>query len=204
MNVWSRLGLSVAIASVFCIVIMEVFQDKTYYQIFKWYACGSFAVGGLLLVLLAFGLRARVKRHAPISIGPVATPEPTEAAPELCVASHFTFWGPILLVFGAIVFFIPYKEKAKEPVAARETPAAPAPPPSVKEPPPPPATFPEIKIQGLVYRPPKSAVIINNKSYFVGDNYQDAEIVAIEATNITLQVNGQRKVVAYEDARLRK
>lgn len=211
MNIWSRLGLSVAAAAVFCIAVMELFQDKTYYQLLKWYAAATFGVVGLALAFAGWRLWVRGKRlvgDVPKSSSEYDDADSAPLPPPLRLASHLAFWGPMLIIFGAIVFFIPYKDKAVQPVAARivaqekpePKPPPPEPPPVQEVVVPKPLTFPELKIQGMVYRPPNSAIIINGKSFFVGDAIEDAEIVAIESNTVTLELNGQRKIVMLDKA----
>ena len=211
MNIWSRLGLSVAAAAVFCIVVMELFQDKTYYQLLKWYAAATFGVLGLVIAFTGWRIW-RQNRHL-LSIGTPASSEYGDEGesvvlpPPLRLASHLLFWGPILLVYGTIVFFIPYKDKDAQPVVARAVPVEKPKPPEPQPPPPPkevevpkPITFPELKIQGMVFRPPNSAIIINGKSFFVGDAIESAEIVAIDSNTVTLELSGQRKIVMIDKA----
>jgi hypothetical protein len=210
MNIWSRLGLSVAAAAIFCIAVMELFQDKTYYQLLKWYAAAILGVVGLATAFTGWRLWVRGRRlvGAPVQTSSeYADGESGPLPPELRLASHLAFWGPILVIYGAIIFFIPYKDKTAQPVAARvATPEKPAekpvePPSPIKEVVvPKPLTFPDLKIQGMVFRPPNSAIIINGKSFFVGDAIENAEIVAIDSNTVTLELNGQRKIVMIDKA----
>jgi hypothetical protein len=117
------------------------------------------------------------------------------------------YWGTILTVFGIITIFI-VPQYSLNRVVARSVvqPALPAtnpPPPAVISNPPPILTntvaktpeFPNVTIQGVIYRPPNTCVIIRGKPFFVGDFIEEAKIVEIERDSVTLQLNAQRKVL---------
>lgn len=199
MNIWPRLGLSVAAAAIFCIIVTEFIRDKAYYESFKWYVCAFFGLVGIVL----FGLGLYINRHNRLAHASASAnksdfgKEPSPAPYEQSIFADLAFWGPILTAFGVIILFIPYKAK-EEPVAARVAPAPVKPP----EPPPAPAPapsqpqaalFPAVKLNGIIYRPPNSAAVINGKSFFVGDYLDNARVVEITEKKITLEVNGQRQ-----------
>jgi hypothetical protein len=54
---------------------------------------------------------------------------------------------------------------------------------------------PDFRLNGIIYSSVPSA-IVNGRMVKVGDQVNGATVVAIEQTNVTLQVNGQRKTYA--------
>jgi hypothetical protein len=202
MNIWSRLGLTVAIAAVFCIVLTEGIQERTQYQTFRWYAFGVLAVAGAAMIIVTFTLYRRQKRLIAIS-----RDAENSSSSLSTLMSQFRFWGPTLVAFATIILFLPYKEKevaAAEPVPRpRATSSVPVtvsiPPPSenAKPLPTPPTnapSFPELKINGFIYRPPSNAIVVGGKSYFVGDGIGSARVFSISADAVVLEQGGYFKV----------
>src|SRR6185369_776306 len=65
MNVWPRIGMSIAIVAAFCIAIMETIQTTLFYQNYKWYLCGALTAAGIIFLLIGFSLnrgRARLAK----------------------------------------------------------------------------------------------------------------------------------------------
>ena len=58
-----------------------------------------------------------------------------------------------------------------------------------------PATFPPLKIQGIIYRDTKPFVIINGESYTIGDQLGQVQVRAIERTSCMLELEGEFKVL---------
>ena len=56
-------------------------------------------------------------------------------------------------------------------------------------------SFPAMKLQGIFYRPSNPSVMINNKTLFVGETIGDAKVVAIDRTSVTVECNGQTRVL---------
>jgi len=208
--------MSVTLVATFCILMMEVFQDKEYYETYKWYFCGSLIGSGILFWLTGHFLRSKKKpgeeENSSASTlklhGEAADSEDSE--PEQNDGPFFLFslqyWGPMLATFGAIVIFIVPLSSAKK-VAARSTNAVPQvkavmpPPPTNAKPvlaPIQPPKFPDVKVQGIIYRVGNPSVVLNGKGFFVGDRVGDAEIVAIERQSMTLEIGGQRKNYVLE------
>lgn len=209
MNIWSRLGISVAAAAIFCIVVTELIRDKAYYETFKWHACAFLGFAGIVLFGLGLFInkRARLAHAAATSRNNLDNLETSDAPHEQPLFADLAFWGPILVSFGIIILFIPYKAK-EVPVAARVAPAAvkPPEPAPTPEPPPPPPTpgehkpvvFPPVKLNGIIYRPPNSAAVINGKSFFVGDYLDNARVVEINEKKVVLELNSHRQTFLVE------
>jgi hypothetical protein len=196
-NLWGRLGISVAIVAMFSIVMTEVLQDKAFYQSYRWAICAVFlAMGAFLLVVGRFvNTRIRESRRDEDGESP--------KGPFLLV--NLEYWGVILSIFGVIVIFIvPYKKVEARAVAAR-TNARPrtnapvakkivvAPTNEPAPPPPKPVKFPPLKLQGIVYKQERASALLNGRTYFIGDYIGEAKVVAIGPTNAVLEIEGQQR-----------
>lgn len=196
MNIWSRLGISVALVAVFCIAAAELLQPSLFYQHHKWPLCIGLVVLGALLLVAGTCLNRRIHARYLQTQAALAEQdrdtEPKQWEPFLLF--NLAYWGVIIAIFGCIiVFLVPtHNKRQKAPVVAR----APAPsPPKPKPPPPPPpktivvATNPPLQIprfhlQGVTIREPASA-LINGRTYFLGEEVNQAIVIFID-TNVVL------------------
>jgi hypothetical protein len=208
MNIWSRLGISVAIVATFCIIMTEVFQSKSFYETYKWYICAGFLAMGCIIWIGGRLLNARTAAKAKQPDVPAEGEEtenetnPGNAPPMLL---NLCYWGPMVFVFGIIIIFIvPYKEQPSQTAVVRTNNvkrAAPAPtnvpPTEVKLQPkaPTPKVSPLLRLQGIVYRLPDPSVLINGRTYFVGDQIEEAKLVAIQENSATLAWDGRFQVL---------
>jgi hypothetical protein len=62
--------------------------------------------------------------------------------------------------------------------------------------PPPQATFPSLNLQGILYHPSKPSALINGQTLYVDETIEGAHVVSIERQCVTVDFNGQRKVLA--------
>ncbi|MCL5098775.1 MAG: hypothetical protein M1608_14840 [Candidatus Omnitrophica bacterium] len=60
---------------------------------------------------------------------------------------------------------------------------------------PPPPVFPALKLEGIAFRPTKSSAIINGQILYVGDAWHGVRVVAIDRQTVTVDLDGQRKVL---------
>jgi hypothetical protein len=202
MNIWGRLGISVAIVAMFCILMMEVLQDQTFYQVYRWAICAVLLAMGVLLLLVGGFVNAKIResrRDDPD--GP--------SGPFLLV--NLQYWGLMLTIFGVIVVcIVPYKKvEAKESKAAAAKPKIAkkvATPMVTNEPPKPPlmpapkpVVFPELKLQGIVIRETNSSALINGRTYFAGNYIRDVKLISINETSAVVEVSGQQKRLQLED-----
>jgi hypothetical protein len=56
-------------------------------------------------------------------------------------------------------------------------------------------TFPELKLQGVFYRPSNPSAFINGKSVYRGDKIDNARVISIAKDSVTVECNGERKVL---------
>jgi hypothetical protein len=59
-------------------------------------------------------------------------------------------------------------------------------------------SFPSVRLQGIFYRSKNPSVMINSKSALVGDKIAGAKVVAITRDSVTLDWNGETKVLTLE------
>ena len=55
--------------------------------------------------------------------------------------------------------------------------------------------FPLLKVQGIFFRTKNPAAVINAKTVFIGDQVSNAKVVAITTDSVTVEFNGNRKVL---------
>ena len=58
--------------------------------------------------------------------------------------------------------------------------------------------FPALKLQGIFYRASDPSVLINGRTLLIGDSVEQAKILKIERESVTLEWNGQTKVLSLE------
>lgn len=121
---------------------------------------------------------AKVQPPAPVlpPVAPAATPPPPAAvkAPE-----------PPVVEVKPIVSPEPVQVATNEPISP------PTPEPVVPAVP----QFPILKLQGIFYNAAKPAVVINGKTYGVGGVVSGARITAIETDKVTVEWNGETRVI---------
>ena len=203
MSLWHRLGVSAALVTTFYATITKAFRDKAYYENYRWHICV-----GLIGVGIALWLVGRISngRHP----SPAADSEDADNPEDIAESSEPFFlanpgyWGVMLVVFGLIVTIIgPTRSAGPQPVAARTNsiPAATKVPINISPQIPAQsraqsstnqsARFPTFKLQGVVYRQPNPSVLINGKTFFVGESVEGAKIMAIDPHSATFEWEGQ-------------
>lgn len=149
-----------------------------------------------------------------------ATPAPTKE--PLRVATHtpaprwplFVIPPLVAVVFATGTFMVLRGWKSQRPVSAREaaietapaenlspSPVTVAPVATTPVPAPTntaaaaPATFPTLKLQGVIWSPRRPSAVINGKSLFVGEKVERAVVTAIEQDSVKVTWNGQERVL---------
>lgn len=56
-------------------------------------------------------------------------------------------------------------------------------------------TFPNLKVQGIVWQPSRPSVVINGKSLFIGEKIEKAKVIAIDQETVTVIWNGEQRVL---------
>ncbi len=163
----------------------------------RWVYAG---VAAIILGLLALWLQSQpeepVRALAPDPIpdraarvvAPAPAPEPAPAAvPEATPAMADP---EETLATVAALFLSPAPSLAEpEPVVPTAPQAATQAPPSPEK------AQPEFRLNGIIYAVGRPAAIVNRQTVCVGDWVSGATVVAIDRTQVTLQINGQRKTL---------
>jgi hypothetical protein len=61
-----------------------------------------------------------------------------------------------------------------------------------------PRPFPELKLQGIYYRLRDPSVMINGQTLEIGDLVENARVIRIERKEVTLELDGQQKVLRLQ------
>jgi hypothetical protein len=191
MNVWPRIGMSIAIVAAFCIAIMETIQTTLFYQNYKWHFCGALTAIAIIFLLIGFPLnrgRARLAKAKGMEY------EGTFFLTDL------VFWGMVIAFCALNVFLImpTYRPVlVQTPVLKTNSPPNTSSiPVVVKAPEPAPIrAFPPLLLQGVTFQERASSVLINGKTFFLGDRVQGAKLVKITSNSATLELGGQFKTL---------
>lgn len=70
-----------------------------------------------------------------------------------------------------------------------------APPTNAAVPPSPPSPFADLKLQSIIFREQKPAVVVNGEMLFVGDTIRGARVLKIELQSATVERNGETHVL---------
>jgi hypothetical protein len=194
MNIWTRLGISVALAALFYIAVAEMLQDKHVYEVHKWRFCIGFVVAGIALFFVGSWLNRRTR--ARYQAGQATLPEqerdydPAQGEPFMLF--NLAYWGVMFVIFsGIIVVVVPTpraEEKPKAEVAVRST----------NKPvqfPAPPTNPPALKLQGVTIRDATRSALINGRTYFIGNMVGEAKVIAIETNHAILDWRGTQLVL---------
>ncbi len=204
MNIWSILGISVAVVAAFCITVLEAFQDKRYYEDYKWHACALLLIAGFVTLVLGFRRRPRSKTNEDED-SPAGNPDDEELEELSFNLTTGTYWGAMLIALGICLICIVPRFSASKAVEAPvkvvqktneiTNAIAVAPPVTITNPAPPGLTFPDVQLQGIIFNPTNPLVIIQGKTFGTGEYVEDARISAITQSNITLEILGHRRVI---------
>ncbi len=207
MNIWGRLGISVAIVAIFCIVMNEFFQSTAYYEAHRWDTCAVFLGVGLFGWMWGRVLNIRWRKVQEVSAREAqAEDESTQAviANGPFILFNVAYWGVMLIFLGiTIIFLTPRPREGAKPAVVHAAVVKPKPHPQTNAAALPPAPiaentnhFPEIKLQGVSYRKANPSALINGKTFFAGDHIGKAKIIVIDPYSVTLEVDGEFRVFA--------
>src|ERR1051326_6514586 len=99
MNIWSRLGISVALAAIFFIAATELLQSRAYYEVYRGHICLGLGVGGTFLWLFGVLLRSRPAVKMPIEVEHDTKFSHDEEPAEDDQVFFFSprYWAPLLM-----------------------------------------------------------------------------------------------------------
>jgi hypothetical protein len=204
MNLWGRLGISVAFAALFSIVMTEALQTTAYYGSFKWHLCIGFFGSGVALYSIGYFVnnRWRARQLAKRNLEQQERQENEEAVENPFLLVNLAYWGVMLMVFAAITAFIIPKPRIVQ-AAATAAPVktnSPAPPKTsvaVVPAAPNPRPFPKLNLQGVTFTKQNPSVLINGKTLRVGDHILDAIVTEISPDSATVEFDGQSKALLF-------
>ena len=107
----------------------------------------------------------------------------------------------MLVVFGSIIVFIvplasASKVEARVASARTNAPAPVAAAPATNEAAP--VKFPDIRVQGIIFRNTNPSAIVDGKAVFVGDYIEGALVAEIDRTSLTLSIGAERQIYGLE------
>lgn len=194
--IWTILGCSIAVVAIFCVAVAEFLVGTPFFEARRPFFAMGLAICG---AVLWFWGRRRTEKKAS------ENPE-DEADTHAFVLADLRYWGPMLVILGLITLFIQTLHQ-KEPVTvqARVAPAQVTPPPPPPEPASPapepkraPATFPVVKLQGVIFKAENSTAIINGQSFAIGDRIGDAVLKEINRDGVILKIDEQVKSILLD------
>lgn len=175
----------------FFIAISEGLRDRAFYALHRWAICIVLFVMGVFLLAVGRFVNAGIRESRR------GDPE-APAGPFLLV--NLEYWGLMMTIFAVIVAIIiptwrgeavAREGRSGQPktnvVKKVETPLTN-----------PPVVFPELKLQGLVFREGNPSALINGRTYFVGNSIGDAKLISVTESNVTLELQGQQRRLALE------
>ena len=186
------LVVSLAVAALFGLGMAQLVVGHPFFEPHRRHL--AIALGGLGLVAWLIGWFL-VRKHAD-----------DESSDERRVnwLCDFRYWGPMLSVLGGVTLCIQTLpddvafvrrllglDSGKKAVAVAR--AAPPPVPQA------PVIFPSVKIQGIVIRDARSAVIVKGRTYLVGDQIDGATIKEITRETVTLEKSSEVKIISLAE-----
>jgi hypothetical protein len=184
--IWTVLGISVAIIAVFCVSLAETVVGHPIFENHRLHIAVALALPGAVLAVLAWIVSVRRKA---MDFDDTKT----------FILFDLRFWGPMLIVFGAITVFIRPLKEMKAEIASIPVNAAPKPvlvetqavSATAKRP----VIFPKVRIQGIFFQASRAAAILNGESYAVGDWVGKARVKAIDRNGVLLEIAGETKLL---------
>ncbi len=193
MNFRMALGFTVAVVAVFCVIVMALVRDTAIYEAYHRVVGLAMAAQGAVLFLIG------VWRHRYSGRSPLPPPSVKEAGegggPREGSLLNLRYFGFITLLLGLVTVFILPRQQ-RQVVRAAEPPAGPAAtvPEHAKV-----VEFPTVRVQGIFYRPDRPSVLINSRTFFVGDWLdKQLKVVVITRDSATLEMSGERRVFPLE------
>jgi hypothetical protein len=192
--IWTILGVSVGVVAVFCVAVSELLVGRPAFEAHRAECAVALGIAGIILWLV--GRRRDRKRQA-------APGDDKDASPFMLL--DLRYWGPMLIILGITTVFIQTLRQEQQLIVHARTPT----PKPVPPPPKPvvvpvtnaPVVFPTLKLQGVIVRPTESFVIINGRSYGVGEQVEDVVVKEISRTGATIEKDGQTQTLFLGEVR---
>lgn len=205
---WRMLVISAVLIVVVSGAVAEVAGGYADFQLRK--QTIALALGVLGVLLLIFGKRRAMQRAGAEFAQKPAAETDTVTAPGNFIGS-LQYWGPMLMLFAVVVFlatpanlkvmsFLKLSDfklsSLKSLVPEKKAPENIGP---EKEVPAPVIEFPPMKMQGVTASSRRPSVIINAKTYFIGERVGNAVVTFIDRQSVTLELGGQTKVLSMRN-----
>jgi hypothetical protein len=55
--------------------------------------------------------------------------------------------------------------------------------------------FPELKLQGIFYRPNNSSALISGRNLYVGDDVEGSKVISIDRSSVKVESGGETRVL---------
>jgi hypothetical protein len=196
MNIWTRLGVSVAISAGFYILMTEVLQKTHYFETHKWFCTLALLGGGLLLWLLGTASNRKVSSAGATPTDqmrgglPSADSESAESVSGGFLSLRYA--GFMLMLFGVITLVITPSHRKTLIAAARSMTVRTNSPAGSR-------SVVPLKLQGVILAQANPSAIINGSTCFVGDKIGQAKVVAITMCSVTLSFGDAEQVLRVPD-----
>jgi hypothetical protein len=134
----------------------------------------------------------------------VTAPAPSVAKPQPTAAPTLATTRPVPAPTPTPTFVAPQTTPQTRPAAPIQTtvtspaPVKPAVTPNVSTAEPQTKPFPVIRLKAIIYSETSPKVMIDDKTYSLGDDVEGARIIKIERRRVTLKWNGQEKTFALQ------
>jgi hypothetical protein len=184
--IWTILGVSVAVLAVFSISVAEMLVGKPIFENNREYIAGGLAAAGVVAYFIGRVLESRRAAAA------------SDQASHRFLLFDLRYWGPMLLALGIITLFIrPLRHAKIEQIytAAKNVPQKVLAREIEPEKPVAPAVFPDLKIQGVIYRNERPVAIINGDSYSVGDRLGNVIVKSIDRRSVLLEMGTEVRLL---------
>jgi len=209
MNLWNRLGIAAALSIGHFFLVAEILQKQPWFDAHKWHAGLGLLGGGFLLWVAAFLIQDKSPRkrqgsenHTGRYRSGEVWRDPHASTPSLLTAGYC---GVLLMLFGAVTLMATPSTRATVVKAARSVKGgklsaevdrgADSTTPGNQQPARAKRSTGPLKLQGIIYTPPKASAIINGRTVFVGEDVGGGKVIAIRSEGVTLDFDGVQETL---------
>ena len=200
---WLILAVSTLFIAAFSLAVTEVVGARTDFQQHRQLI--ALGLDGLGLALLALGKMRAARRLENASESP-SSGASTAGTQSTFFLGNSLYWGSMLMLFGAIVFSaspsnlrsVEFLKLSNLKMSALPSAGAPDDKPAESEQKVAAVAFPLMQMQGVNANGRNPCVVINTKTYFIGERVGEAVVTAIDRTSATLELAGETKVLTLQ------
>jgi hypothetical protein len=189
MNISGPLGISTAIIATFSVILSKLVRDKPFYEDHRWIICGALVGVGVILVV--------VGHFANRQLRPNRITEDGEVPSRPFMLLNMEFWGLMFAIFSVIIVFVAPLKKVEarataSVAAAKKVDNTNAPVEDVTNAV---VTFPKLRLQGVVPGGARPSVLINGRTYFVGDLVEGAKVLSVDQDSAVVEFKGRQEAL---------